>query len=438
MSGPIDMALLPRTASLDADGRMSVGGCDLAELADGFGTPLVVYDEEDLRHRCREYAEHFGAGSVFYASKAFLCRAMARLVESEGLGLDVATGGELHVAAAAGFPPERIVFHGNNKSVEELRLALEVGVGRIVVDSFDEIDRLEALAAEGLSAPSVLVRVTPGVEPDTHGHIRTGHEDSKFGFGVPGGAAFEAARRAAAGPHMDLAGVHAHIGSQVMALDVYAQAADVIADLVVEVEAATGAAVREVNLGGGLGVAYEGGHVAPSVGEYAETLLAAFHEACVAGGLGSVPAVYVEPGRSIAARAGLTLYRVGTIKAVEGSGRTYIAVDGGMSDNARPSMYGARYEAFLPSRAGAERDRVASVAGKHCEQGDVLIHDASVPADVTVGDVLCTPVTGAYAYSMASNYNLQTRPAVVFVAGGEARVVMRRESFDDLLRLDEG
>jgi len=435
--GPIDLDLLPRTAALDDDGRLSVGGCDLVGLADAFGTPLIVYDEGGLRERCAEYAEHFGGGAVFYASKAFLCRAMARLVESEGLGIDVATGGELHVALAAGFPPDRIVFHGNNKSDAELRRGLEVGVGRFVADSFDELDRLEGLVADGFAPPQVLVRVTPGVDVDTHGHIQTGHDDSKFGFSVRDGAALDAARRVASSPALDLAGVHAHIGSQVFALDAYARAAAVVAELIGEVEAVTGGPVREANLGGGLGVAYESGDEPPSVADYAGVLLGAFAEACARRGVDSDPVVCVEPGRSIAARAGVTLYRVGTIKEVGGA-RTYVAVDGGMSDNPRPAVYGARYEAFLPARAASDRTRAVTVAGKHCEQGDVLVHDAALPADVAVGDVLCTPATGAYAYSMASNYNLQTRPAVVFVRDGEARVVMRRESNDDLLRLDEG
>ncbi|MBI2168445.1 MAG: diaminopimelate decarboxylase [Actinobacteria bacterium] len=437
MTGPIDRTLLPPSATVNADGRLSVGGCDLVELASGFGTPLIVYDEGALRARCREYAEQFGAENVFYASKAFLCVAMARLVESEGLGLDVATGGELYIALAAGFPPRRIVFHGNNKSEEELRRGLEVEVGRIVADSFDELDRIEALVASGSPAPGVLIRVTPGVEVGTHAHIQTGHEDSKFGFSARSGDALEAARRAAASPGMRFLGLHAHIGSQVFDLDSYEQTAQVVAELLGEIEAVTGSGVEEVNLGGGLGVAYTGDDRPPSVADYAAALTREFGEACARRGVESEPTLAVEPGRSIAGPAGLTLYRVGTIKDVAGV-RTYVAVDGGMSDNPRPSVYGARYEAFLPRAASAERTRTVTVAGKHCEQGDVLIHDAALPADVSVGDVLCTPATGAYAYSMASNYNAQPRPAVVFVDGGEARVVVRRETVDDLLRLDQG
>lgn len=436
MSGPIDLGLLPRTSAVNDRGHLVIGGCDLGELAGGFGTPLVVYDEDELRARCREYAEVFGAGNVAYASKAFLCRAMARLVNEEGLSLDVATGGELHIALAAGFPPSRLVFHGNNKSEAELCHALEAGVGRIVADSFDELDRIESLVRdEGHAPPGVLVRVTPGVEAGDHHHIRTGVEDSKFGFGVRSGMALAAAGRVAASDTLRFLGIHAHIGSQVDSLEAYALSARVAAGLVVEIQDAVGRPIEEVNLGGGLAVRYLPGDAPPSIGEYAHALRSAFADACREAGVTGEPRLTVEPGRSIAGPAGVTLYRIGTVKELPGV-RTYVAVDGGMSDNPRPSVYGARYEAFLPDRARSPRPRTVTIAGKHCEQGDILVRDAPLPADVEVGDVLCTPVTGAYAYSMASNYNAQTRPAVVFVREGEARVVLRRETADDLLRLD--
>lgn len=436
-TAPIDRGLLPSTASISSDGRLSVGGCDLGELAQRFGTPLFVYDEDDLRARCREYVAHFGP-NVAYAGKAFLCRAMARLVDEEGLYLDVATGGELHVALSARFPPERIVMHGNNKSEEELAAALAARVGRVVADSFGELDRIEALVGgEGLPAPPVLVRVTPGVEAHTHEYIETGTEDSKFGFPVRPGDALEAARRVAASARMTLAGLHCHIGSQVFALGSYARAAEIVTRLAAEVEAATGAPVGELNLGGGLGVAYQADDRPPGVGEYAAGLRQALEDACREAGLRRAPELFVEPGRSIAAPAGLTLYRVGTIKLIVGV-RTYVAVDGGMSDNARPATYGARYEAFDPTRTGDSRPLAATVAGKHCEQGDLLVRDARLPAGLSVGDLLCTPVTGAYGYAMASNYNKVPRPAVVFVAGGSAREVLRRETLDDLLRLEGG
>jgi diaminopimelate decarboxylase len=428
------LGLLPVTALIGDDGRLSAGGCDLGELAERFGTPLFVYDTEHLRARCREYRAHFGDG-VAYAGKAFLCKAMAGLVEEEGLHLDVATGGELHVALSAGFPAERIVFHGNNKSEEELAAALAARVGRVVADSGVELDRIEELVKNGLPVPRVLVRVTPGVEAHTHEYIETGTEDSKFGFSVRGGAALSAARQVAESPSMTLAGLHCHIGSQVFALGSWRRATEIVARLAAEVESATGDAVAELNLGGGLGARYTPADAPPSVEAYAAVLHGALADGAAAAGLSALPALFVEPGRSIAANAGLTLYRVGTIKEVPG-GRTYVAVDGGMSDNLRPATYGAHYEAFDPTRAGENRPFVATVAGVHCEQGDVLVRDARLPAGLTVGDLLCTPATGAYGYAMASNYNKVPRPAVVFVSDGEAREVIRRETVDDLLRLE--
>ncbi len=437
MTAPIDLDLLPRNTRLDGSGRASVGGCDLESLAASYGTPLYVYDEDDLRERCREYVAAFGVDRVAYAGKAFLCVAMARLIAEEGLNLDVATGGELHVALHAGFPPQRLVFHGNNKSDEELAAALDAGVGRIVIDSFDEIDRLDALVAGGRPSPTVLVRVTPGVEAHTHEHIETGVEDSKFGLSLERGEALAAARRIAADGHLHLAGLHCHIGSQVFSLDSYARAAQKMAGLVHTVEEVTGAPVEEVNVGGGLGVRYVSDDAPPSIARYAEVVQEGLASALADAGVRSAPRLTVEPGRSIAGPPGLTLYRVGTIKEIPGL-RTYVAVDGGMSDNPRPSLYGARYEAFVPSRATAERPLVATVAGKHCEQGDVLVHDAHLPADLRVGDVVATPCTGAYGVSMASNYNRMPRPAVVFVRDGVARVVIGRETPDDLLRHDAG
>ena len=431
---PIDLTLLPGSARVSDDGSLSIGGVDLAGLAAELGTPLYVYDEDELRARCRAYRAAFGAG-VAYASKAFLCTAMARLVDEEGLDLDVATGGELHVALHAGFPAARIVMHGNNKSNGELRAALDAGVGRIVVDSFDELDRLDDLVARAPEPVALLVRVTPGVEAHTHEYIETGTDDSKFGFGLHTGDALRAVRRVVANERLRLAGLHCHIGSQVFRLDSYAAAIDRMLDLVLTVETETGATVEELSLGGGLGVRYVAADEGPSIAQYAAALQEAFAKAQAAREVRSRPELGVEPGRSIAAPAGLTLYTVGTVKEIPGL-RTYVAVDGGMSDNPRPVTYGARYEAFLPARATARRELVATVAGKHCEQGDLLVRDACLPADVRVGDVLATPVTGAYAHSMASNYNKLGRPAVVFVRDGKARVVVRREDLDDLVRLD--
>ena len=432
---PLDLTLLPASADVGADGSLSVGGVDVAGLAAEFGTPLYVYDEGELRDRCREYRTRFGAG-VAYASKAFLCTAMAKLVAEEGLDLDVATGGELHVALHAGFPAERIVLHGNNKSSGELRAALDAGVGRIVVDSFDELDRLVDLAARADAPVAVLVRVTPGVEAHTHEYIETGTDDSKFGFSLSTGDALRAVQRVAGHDALRLAGLHCHIGSQVFRLDSYAAAIDRMIGLVLAVETHTGATVDELSVGGGLGVRYVASDEGPSIAQFAAALQESFAKALAAHGVRSRPTLGVEPGRSIAAPSGLTLYTVGTVKEIPGL-RTYVAVDGGMSDNLRPVTYGAQYEAFLPARAMARREKVVTVAGKHCEQGDVLVRDARLPADVQVGDILATPVTGAYAHSMASNYNKVGRPAVVFVHGGSARLVVRREDLDDLVRLDQ-
>ncbi len=419
---PIPLELLPLTAEVGAGGRLQVGGCDVVDLAAELGTPLFVYDEDHLRSRCREAVAAFGAGAT-YAAKAFLCRAMAALVHEEGMGLDVASGGELHVALAAGVPASRLVLHGNNKSEGELARALEVGVGRIVVDSHYELDRIEALVRAGAHPPRVLVRVTPGVEAHTHVYVMTGQADSKFGFGLASGAAGEAVRRAQASPAMELFGVHAHIGSNVFLLSSFAQAVEVLADFVVPL------GLPELSLGGGLGVAYVEGEQAPTITEWAGVLT----KACAEAGICSRLAV--EPGRGIAAAAALTLYTVGTIKEVDGI-RTYVSVDGGMSDNPRPVLYGSGYEAFLPRATAAERPRTVRVVGKHCESGDVVVHEARVPVDLAVGDILATPVTGAYGHSMASTYNKVPRPAVVFVSGGDARVVVRRETLDDLLGLD--
>lgn len=434
-AGPVSPGLLPATSILSGDGgRLSIGGCDLEELAGELGTPLFVYDEAHLRGNCREYRRCFVDGSVAYAGKAFLCRAMARLVAEEGLHLDVATGGELHVALGAGFPAGRMILHGNNKSPDELEAALEVGVGRIVLDCDDELVRIEALVARGRPVPAVQVRVTPGVEARTHEHVETGHEDSKFGFQVRSGAALRACRRAAASDAVHFLGLHCHIGSQLRELAPVAEAAGIVASLVADL-AGAGIEVAEVNLGGGLGVAYVDGDRPPTVAEYATHLQSALRSAFARAGARTPNRLLVEPGRSIAGPAGVTLYRVGTIKPAPG-GRVFVAVDGGMSDNPRPATYGARYEAFLPARAASPRPVAATVVGKHCEQGDLLVRHAWLPEEVRVGDVLCTPVTGAYGYSMASNYNKVPRPAVAFVSGGSARLVVRRETLEDLVALE--
>jgi diaminopimelate decarboxylase len=420
---PLPRQLLPDTARVDGRGRLSVGGVDVLDLVEEHGTPLFVYDEEHLRRRCREAVAAFGDG-VAYASKAFLCRAMATLAHEEGMCVDVSTAGELHVALSAGVPAERLVMHGNNKSDDELALALEVGVGRIVVDSFDEIDRLERLTPA--VPPRVLVRVTPGVEAHTHEYVMTGQEDSKFGFSIASGAAADAVARLQQSPVADLVGVHAHIGSQVFLLHSFVKEVEALAAFFSPL------GVPELCVGGGLGVAYVEGEESPSIERWAATV----QDACRQHGIPAGTRITAEPGRAIVAAAALTLYRVGTVKDLPGI-RTYVAVDGGMSDNPRPVLYGSGYEAFLPRAVDAERPLRATVVGKHCESGDFVVKDACLPADLAVGDVVATPVTGAYGHSMASNYNKVPRPPVLFVRDGETRVVVRRETLDDLLRLDQ-
>jgi diaminopimelate decarboxylase len=426
-TAPIEPHLLPYTAEAGEDGHLRVGGVDLLDLAAEFGTPLFVYDEEHLRRACRDAVKAWGDG-VAYATKAFLCRAMARLAHEEGMHLDVASGGELHVALSAGVPAERLVMHGNNKSTDELAAALSTGVGRIVVDSFDEIARLGGLLESSPPAaerPKVLVRVTPGVEAHTHEFVRTGQEDSKFGFSVSSGAGAQAVAALELMPAVELVGVHAHIGSQVFEASSFERAAEVLGAFFAPL------GLPELVVGGGLGVAYLNGESAPTQAEWAE----ATRGACAAAGVDPAVRISAEPGRSIVAAAAVTLYTVGTVKHLPGI-RTYVSVDGGMSDNPRPVLYGSGYEAFLPRSPGASRIRPVRVVGKHCESGDLVVPDAFVPDDLEVGDVLATPVTGAYGYVMASNYNKVPRPAVVFVSDASARVAVRRETFEDLTRLD--
>jgi diaminopimelate decarboxylase len=418
--------LLPDTADVGDDGWLTIGGCSVRGLAEQFGTPLFVYDEEHLRVRCREAVAAFGPGNAYYATKAFMCKAMARLAYDEGMRLDVATGGELHTALAAGVPAAACALHGNNKSPAELRMAITERIGHIVVDSFDELDRLEALHVERLGpVPTVLLRITPGVEAHTHEFVSTGQDDSKFGFNLANGDAMRAVERARTSSAVELVGLHCHIGSNVFVAASFAKAAAVMAEF------ARPLGLPELVLGGGLGVAYVDGEEAPTLTQWGNVL----RDACES--LGVRARVGVEPGRSIVAAAAITVYTLGTIKHIPGV-RTYYSVDGGMSDNPRPVLYGSGYESFLPRAPFAERDAEGRLVGKHCESGDVLLREARLPSDVRVGDLVATPVTGAYGRSMGSNYNMITRPPVVFVRDGDARVVVRRETFDDLLLTDVG
>ncbi len=401
--------VFPIGSRVNEAGRLEIGGCDVVELAETFGTPAYVYAEDDIRARARAYVEAFRARierfEVVYASKAFPCTAALRVLADEGLSCDVASGGELHLALTAGFAPERIYLHGNNKSEAELIQARGHGVGYIVLDSFEDIDRLERLAPR----QRVLLRVTPGISPSTHAFISTGQVDSKFGFGmddVP--RAIERIR------NLELAGLHAHVGSQIFDLEPYERLAEVLAGI---------GDYPLLNLGGGLGIAYTYDDRPPSIDDYVETLLSSAPEGVT---------ILCEPGRSIVGNAGVTIYRVGVVKEIPGV-RTYVAVDGGMSDNLRPMLYGARYEAEIADRLGGER--VCTIAGKHCESGDILARDVPLD-DPRPGDVLVMPATGAYGYAMANNYNGIPRPPVIFCREGEAREVVRRETFEDLTRRD--
>lgn len=413
----------PAGSRVNERGRLEVAGCDLVDLAAELGTPAYVYAEDEMHARARAYREAFerraAEAEILYASKAFPCTAAYRLFAEEGLSVDVASGGELHMALAGGFDPGRIHMHGNNKSDEEILLAARVGVGHLILDSFDEIERCERL----LDHPQrVLVRVTPGIRPSTHDYVQTGQLDSKFGFGLEDGLAAKAIERVLASDVLELVGLHAHIGSQIFELEPYRLAIEAIGGL-------AGDWCRMVNVGGGLGIAYTAEDEPPSIDAYAEVEARAVAEV-----FGEGVRILVEPGRSLVGNAGLTAYRVGTVKEIPGV-RTYVAVDGGISDNARPMLYGSRYEAVIADRAGEPADTLATVAGMHCESGDVLVRDTMLAAPA-VGDVLVTPATGAYGHAMASNYNGVTRPPVVFCRDGEARVVVRRESFEDLTARD--
>jgi diaminopimelate decarboxylase len=416
-------AVYPRGSRVNERGHLEVGGCDVVELAHEFGTPAYVYAEDDIRSRARAYLDAFSARTddfeVIYASKAAPFVAACRLAREEGLSIDVASGGELAAALRAGFEPERIYLHGNNKTEAELRAAIEARVGHVIVDSFDEIERLERL----LDRPQeVLIRVTPGIRASTHTYVQTGQLDSKFGFGLDDGLAERAVETIRASKLLQLAGLHAHIGSQIFELEPYVRAIEALAGL-------AGEDCRVLNVGGGLGIAYTAEDSPPSIDDYVDVKVRGIQAV-----FATPPRILVEPGRSLVGPAGITVYEIGTVKEIPGV-RTYLAVDGGMSDNMRPMLYDARYEALIANRASDPADTVATVAGMHCESGDVLVRDATLAAP-RVGDLLVTPATGAYGYSMASNYNGVTRPPVIFCRDGDARVVVRRENYDDLLSRD--
>jgi diaminopimelate decarboxylase len=418
----------PLGTRVNERGHLEVGGCDVVELAERFGTPAYIYSEDDICARARAYVEAFSSRTadfeVIYASKALAITAVYRLMHEEGLSVDVASGGELHLALRAGVDPSRIFMHGNNKSERELRLAFQSGIGHLVLDSFFEIDLADRLLDElpDRGGQDVLIRVTPGIKPSTHSYIQTGQLDSKFGFGLEDGLAAEAVRRVSASKHLNLVGVHAHIGSQIFELEPYMRTIQLLADFI-DFEC------RMLNVGGGLGIAYTSEDEPASIEDYVDVKVRGVQRT-----FDPVPRILVEPGRSLVGNAGITAYRIGTIKEIPGL-RTYVAVDGGMSDNIRPMLYGARYEAVIADRPEAPSTHVSTVAGMHCESGDILIRDVALPEPRT-GDVLVTPATGAYGYAMASNYNGVPRPPVIFCKDGEAREVVRRERYEDLAARD--
>ncbi len=430
----LETKIWPAGAAVGNDGVLMLGGVSMVELAREFGTPVFVLDEADFRARAQTWRAAFPDDDVYYAGKSFLCTAVARWVAEEGLRLDVCTGGELAVALAAGFPPERLQFHGNNKSTGELRRAVHAGVGRVVVDSFLEIERLAAQAASANKTQAVLVRVTPGVEAHTHEFISTGQEDQKFGFSLATGAAAKAILAVEQEPSLELVGLHMHIGSQIFDASGYEMATHRMAQLLGLASTQLGRQLPELNLGGGVGIAYVAGDDPMEIPEFARQLRGIVSTECERAGI-AVPRLAVEPGRSICGPSTVTLYEVGTVKELPGL-RTYVSVDGGMSDNIRTALYDASYSALLANRSSSAEARVVTICGKHCESGDIVVRNVALPADVAPGDLLAVPASGAYQRSMASNYNHVPRPPVIAIREGRARVIVRRETEDDLLRLD--
>jgi len=439
--------LWSRNSARNAEGAVEVAGVDVRRIAEEVGTPAFVLDEDDFRHRARAFRDAFAeafrphrGAEVYYAGKAFLCGAVARWVEEDGLGLDVCTGGELAVALRAGFPGARIALHGNNKSEAEIRRALENGVGRIVIDSLDEIALVDTIAAQlGLHA-GVMLRVTTGVEAHTHEFIATAHEDQKFGLSLTGGAAFEAVRRVLEAPHLELLGLHSHIGSQIFDTGGFEVAARRVLELVAQVRDELGHTIEQLDLGGGFGVMYNTQHTPATPEALAAGIAGIVEKQCHELEI-DVPHVSFEPGRAIAGPSTQTLYSVGTVKDVRLGGphhRVYVSVDGGMSDNVRTALYDADYSCLLTSRVSDVTPEVVRVVGKHCESGDIVVKDEYLPGDVRRDDLISVPVTGAYCYSLASNYNHVPRPPVVAVRDGEIRTLIRRETEDDLLGLDVG
>ncbi len=428
--------MLLGTQRINGNGALEIGGCDTVDLAREFGTPLYVLDEDYFRETCRKYRAAFESRypkvEVSFSGKAFMTAAVCRIVDEEGLALDVSSEGELHTGLRAGLPASRILLHGSNKSPEELATAVEAGVGRVAIDNLPEVERLQQVAVEKGVSVDVLVRVAPGVQADTHTHIQTGKVATKFGLAIVGGAAKECVGEVLNAANLNFRGIHCHIGSQILDVAPFREAADMMVDFAAELRDELGCVVEELDLGGGLGVHYVPGDEPPSVDEYAELVTGSVRARCEKHGL-PLPRLLQEPGRSLVGEAGTTLYTVGVVKEIPGV-CTYVSVDGGMSDNPRPALYDARYDAVVANKAREPRSTKVTVSGKHCET-DTLIADLDAP-EIAPGDILAVQTTGAYNYSMASNYNRLPRPAVVIVSRSRAEVIVERETLDDLLRLD--
>ncbi|MFJ3501685.1 diaminopimelate decarboxylase [Streptomyces sp. NPDC090135] len=426
--------LWPATTTTGTEG-MKIGGVLLSDLAEEFGTPAFVLDEEDFRGRCRSWRDAFSGHDVYYAGKAFLCHQVATWLKEEGLGIDVCSTGELRTAQRAGVPGASLIFHGNNKSAAELAEAVTYGVSLVVVDSEDEISRLSAIAGSRGVRQQVLIRVTPGVEAHTHAHITTGTDDQKFGFSLSTGSAHRAISQVLAAPGLELVGLHSHLGSQILRPDVFELASDRLVGLMADTARTHGVLLRRLDLGGGLGIAYLPDEKPLDVRDLAPVIIDRVQKACGEAGL-PMPRLAVEPGRAIAGPTTVTLYTVGTIKRQPGL-RTWVSVDGGLSDNMRPALYDASYTAVRAGRpTGRAAEETVTVCGRHCESGDIVVDSTPLPADLAIGDLLAVPASGAYHRSMANNYNCQPRPPVIAVRNGTARVIVRRETIDDVLRLD--
>ena len=428
--------VFPDTTDTNPAGHLTIGGCDAVELVEQYGTPLYVLDESTLRSRCRQFAGAFSSrysnAQAVYASKAYINPALARIFAEEGLGLDVVSGGELAVAVAGEVPLDRVYFHGNNKTPAELEEAVAAGIGRVVVDSFHELDLLERICADADKSQDILVRVSPGIDPHTHAYTTTGIIDSKFGFSIQTGDAEKAIQQAIAAPHLNLQGLHFHLGSPIFELEPYQAATDLVLRFAAGLRE-QGLNLQEFSPGGGFAIAYTRDDQPPAPDDYAEAIVSTLTAACDELGM-EPPALVIEPGRSIIGPAGVALYRIGAIKEIPGV-RTYVSVDGGMGDNIRPALYQASYEVLSANRPGAHPDATVTIAGKYCESGDVLASDILLPTPAA-GDVIAIPAAGAYCPSMASNYNLNPRPPIVLVNHGESRLIRRRESYADMMLCD--